>query len=102
MGDPRRYIEEEAAKCMYCGFCEAVCPTRPLGPHRGWGPRGRVLLSLLIAGGTEPSRGVVESIYSCLLCRACHEKCPAGIDIAGVVRAARALHAGRLVGDARR
>jgi len=88
----RAWVEREAGKCMYCGFCEAPCPTRPLGPHRGYGPRGRVLLALLVARGEAgASDHVVESLYTCLLCRACHERCPAGVDIAGVVRGARRL-----------
>jgi len=100
MDSLERYVREEASKCMYCGFCEAVCPTRPLGRHRGWGPRGRVLLSLRIAEGAKPGREAVEGVYTCLLCAACHEKCPAGIDIAGVVRAARAIYNRRMMRDA--
>ncbi len=87
----RAFILEEAGRCIYCGFCEAVCPTLPLGPHRGYGPRGRVNLALQLAKGSQPSRATVESLYTCLLCAACHTKCPAQINIAGVVRAARVL-----------
>ena len=90
----REWIEREAGRCIYCGFCEPVCPTRIFG-HRGYGPRGRVNLALMVARGeATASREVVESLYTCLLCRACHLKCPTRIDIAGVVRGARALLAG--------
>ncbi len=92
MEDARAWLEREAGKCIFCGFCESVCPTLELAPHRGWGPRGRVNLALMLARGEAgPSREVVESLYTCLLCRACHLKCPAGIDIVGVVRGARSL-----------
>jgi len=87
----RAYVESEASKCIYCGFCEPVCPTLPHGPHRGYGPRGRVYLSMLLARGNSVSRETIDSLYSCLLCYACHEVCPAGVDIVGAVRAARAL-----------
>ena len=88
----RRRIVEEASRCMYCGFCEAVCPTRPLGPHRGYGPRGRLLIAKRLAEGSlELTPAAVESIYTCLVCAACNTKCPAGIDIAGAIRAARAV-----------
>ena len=101
MEDPRETILREASRCMYCGFCEAACPTLPLGPHRGWGPRGRVNLALRLAMDGAASREVEESLYSCLLCAACHDKCPARIDIVGVVRAARALLYSRGAGDAK-
>ncbi|MCE4600383.1 MAG: (Fe-S)-binding protein [Desulfurococcales archaeon] len=91
--DPREYILAEAGKCMFCGFCEALCPTLPLGPHRGYGPRGRVNLALAIARGEAGYTGeAINSLYTCLLCEACHLKCPASLDIVGVVRAARALY----------
>ncbi|MCE4611779.1 MAG: (Fe-S)-binding protein [Desulfurococcales archaeon] len=75
---------------MYCGFCEPVCPTLPLGRHRGYGPRGRVNLARMVALD-GPTDGDYESLYTCLLCAACHTACPARIDIVGVVRAARSL-----------
>ncbi len=90
----RAYIRAETGKCMFCGFCEALCPTLVLGPHRGYGPRGRINLARLIANGeVSYSTELAESVFSCLLCEACHLKCPGGIDIVGVVRATRALYA---------
>ena len=91
-----RLIEEEASRCLYCGFCEALCPTRPLGLHRGYGPRGRVNIALMIARGEVGfSQATVESLYTCLLCGACELKCPAKIRIVDVIRAGRALYADR-------
>lgn len=100
-GDPveeaRRLILGEASKCMFCGFCEPVCPTLPLGPHRGYGPRGRVNIALGLAKGTYRfTEEAIRSLYSCLLCEACHLKCPASLDIVGVVRAARVLYSSSL------
>ena len=93
----RTYILSEASRCMFCGFCEALCPTLPLGPHRGYGPRGRVNIALGLARGNfKFSREAINSLYSCLLCEACHLKCPASLDIVGVIRAARALYSSSL------
>jgi len=87
----QEWIIEEASRCFYCGFCEALCPTLPLGVHRGYGPRGRVRIALYIArhGFTLEA---VKAVYSCLLCAACTLKCPANIDIPALVRAARTLY----------
>lgn len=92
--DLRGYLLREASRCIYCGFCEPVCPTLPPGRHRGYGPRGRVNIARMIALEGRATREDELSIYSCLLCGACNEVCPARIDIVGVVRAARALMAG--------
>ncbi len=98
------FIINEASKCLYCGFCEALCPTRPLGPHRGYGPRGRINLAYLLATGQiEPSKHVVESLYSCLLCRACELKCPIALPIASIIRESRRLLADTsLIGSPRK
>ncbi len=81
---------------MYCGFCEPVCPTLPLGPHRGYGPRGRLAIAAMVAEGHASSEAL-ESLYTCLLCGACNEACPAGIDIVAAIREARAVAAQRLL-----
>jgi len=82
----------EAQRCLYCGFCEAVCPTLPHGVHRGYGPRGRVAIALQLLAGEAPVSGeALASIFSCLMCRACTIKCPISVDVAGIVRAVRVL-----------
>ena len=88
----------EAGKCMYCGFCEAVCPTLPHGPHRGYGPRGRVVIARRVLEEKRASREALASLFSCLACRACSFKCVAGIDIAGLVVAVRRLYSSGFFG----
>jgi len=90
--DLKKWIKEEASKCMFCGFCEAVCPTIKFGPHRGYGPRGRVNIALYISEGGNYTEEALSSLYSCLLCAACTLKCPANIDIPEIVRASRILY----------
>ncbi len=90
-GGLREWAAREAAKCMYCGFCEAACPTLEHGPHRAYGPRGRVYLSrMALETGRLGGEGAA-GVYTCLLCAACVPRCPAGIDIPGLVRAVRSL-----------
>ncbi len=87
-----RELEAEAEKCVFCGFCESVCPTLPLGPHRGYGPRGRItMVRGLLKGEITLSDEVVSSLYSCLLCNACSVVCPASIRVGDVVREVRAM-----------
>ncbi len=85
----------ETEKCMYCGFCEPVCPTLPYGPHRGYGPRGRIQLIKILITGQEPSPETISSLYTCTLCAACIEKCPAKINIPRLVVYARSIIAGQ-------
>jgi len=74
-----KLILKDAEKCFSCGFCESVCPTIAFGPHRGYGPRGRVIiLRTWLRGESEITEEGLASIYSCLLCNACSIVCPPG------------------------
>ena len=72
----------DAAACMNCGVCSAVCPMgidvlpRTVFRHVELGMADRLL---------EES----ETVFSCLLCRLCEESCPAGVHITENVRALR-------------
>lgn len=85
------WLRREVSKCVYCGFCEAVCPTLKAGGHRGYGPRGRLRIIKGILDGQEPSQEALNSLYTCLLCGACDLQCPVGIRIADAIREARPL-----------
>ncbi len=95
-GGAREYVAAEAAKCSYCGFCEAACPTLRVLKVRSAGPRGRVALAAMAAEGIL-TPGLLEGLESCLLCGACLSYCPARVDVVELVRAARALIASRLL-----
>jgi len=73
--------------CIRCGFCEAVCPTYTVNKDRLHGPRGRVLYIVAVAEGKVGIDDAgVKGIMTCLLCYACNQVCPAGIDIVGGIR----------------
>jgi len=87
----REWLEKEVSKCVYCGFCEAVCPTLKAGSHRGHGPRGRINIIKRVLATNTVSKEAFESIYTCLLCGACDLQCPVGIRIADAIRESRPL-----------
>ncbi|MBQ8808242.1 MAG: 4Fe-4S dicluster domain-containing protein [Clostridia bacterium] len=70
-------------KCMKCGKCSATCPAydeMEFHPHQ--------FVSMVENGDIEP---LMESgsIYRCLTCFACVERCPRGVEPAKVVEAVR-------------
>ncbi len=89
----KSWLKKETSKCMFCGFCEALCPTVRFGSHRGYGPRGRINIVLYLSEEGKYTHEALNSLYSCLLCAACTLKCPANIDIPEVIRVARSLYA---------
>jgi heterodisulfide reductase subunit C2 len=74
--------EFNAAACMNCGVCTAVCPM-------GIEVLPRRLFRYVLLGMEEQMLQETESIYSCLLCRMCEVNCPAGVNIAENVRSLR-------------
>lgn len=71
-----------AETCMNCGVCSATCPLnmRVLPRH---------LLRYAALGMDARIREESEAVFSCLLCRACEESCPAGVHIAENIRVMR-------------
>ena len=70
-------------KCMKCGKCSASCPSydeMEFHPHQ--------FVSMIAEGNIEPLLNS-ESIYRCLSCFACAERCPRGVAPAAVVEAVR-------------
>ena len=70
-------------KCMKCGKCSATCPAydeMEYHPHQ--------FVSMVESGNIEPLLKS-ESIYRCLTCFACIERCPRGVEPAKLVEAVR-------------
>ena len=86
-----KYLREEiirisgvnTRKCMKCGKCSATCPAyneMEYHPHQ--------FVSMVETGDIEPLLNS-ESIYKCLTCFACVDRCPRGVEPAKVVEAVR-------------
>lgn len=81
----------EVSRCVYCGFCEPLCPTLTPGGNRAHGPRGRINIIVdLIDKRLSATKVAKEALFTCLLCDACSLVCPAKIRIADAIREARA------------
>jgi glycolate oxidase iron-sulfur subunit len=76
----------EASKCVRCGACKSLCPTYLTTQNETLGARGRVaMLGELGRERLAPTAVLADMIYSCMLCGACKNLCPAGINIPEVI-----------------
>ncbi|MCI7768354.1 MAG: 4Fe-4S dicluster domain-containing protein [Oscillospiraceae bacterium] len=70
-------------KCMRCGKCSGTCPSydeMEYHPHQ--------FVYMVESGDIEPLLNS-QSLYKCLSCFACVERCPRGVEPAKVVEAVR-------------
>lgn len=69
--------------CIQCGTCTGVCPW---GLVQEFSPRQLIRqVSLGLEGYEE------ESLWNCVTCRTCMERCPRDVDIIDVMRSTRSL-----------
>ena len=73
----------ETRKCMKCGKCSGTCPAydeMEYHPHQ--------FVYMVETGDIEPLLNS-KSIYRCLSCFACIDRCPRGVEPAKIVEAVR-------------
>jgi len=80
---------DNALSCTHCGFCLPVCPTYRAENKEIQSPRGRVSAILAFRNGTLTAEEMSRSLSYCLVCRACHNACPAGVRVGKLVVMAR-------------
>lgn len=70
-------------KCMRCGKCSATCPSydeMEYHPHQ---------FVYMVENGDIETLMKSESVYKCLSCFACVERCPRGVEPAKIIEAVR-------------
>ena len=72
-------------KCMRCGKCSGTCPSYDSMEYR---PHQFVYM---VENGQIEKLMESESIYKCLSCFACVERCPRGVEPAKLVEAVRLI-----------
>ena len=106
--DPKAHVQglkhpiathPEVDRCVDCGFCEPVCPSRNIGLT----PRQRISLSRAISkyralGKTEVAQewSTIFRTYGEELCATdglCATRCPLGVDVASMIRDIRGKQA---------
>ncbi len=73
----------DVKKCMKCGKCSASCPSfeeMDIKPHQFVG---------FLANGRTEELLKSKSLWSCLSCLTCVERCPRGVAPANVIEAVR-------------
>ena len=81
----RRISGVDTRKCMKCGKCSASCPSfdeMEYHPHQ---------FVAMVTKGDIDRLMASPSIYKCLCCFACVERCPRGVEPAAVVEAIRTM-----------
>jgi D-lactate dehydrogenase len=89
-------IEDVATKCIECGFCEPVCPSRNVTTT----PRQRIVLRREMARQAPGSPVLAaleqqfqyEGIETCAVDGSCMEACPVAIDTGNLMKAFRQEH----------
>ena len=73
-------------KCMKCGKCSGTCPSfgeMEFHPHQ--------FVSMVESGNIEPLMASPSSLYQCLTCFACVERCPRQVEPAKLIEAVRLM-----------
>ncbi|TVR24822.1 MAG: (Fe-S)-binding protein [Nitriliruptor sp.] len=83
---------DQLAACVQCGFCLSSCPTYETTHLEEHGPRGRILAMRLVEEGelTIDDPDVVDSLETCVQCRACETVCPSLVQFGSLMETARA------------
>jgi glycolate oxidase iron-sulfur subunit len=68
--------------CIRCAACLTSCPTYVVTHKEEEGPRGRIaIMRAMVEGHLDITPDGIEHLDNCLLCEACTNVCPAGVQM---------------------
>ncbi|MDD1767773.1 MAG: 4Fe-4S dicluster domain-containing protein [Methanomassiliicoccales archaeon] len=83
----RKYLPNvDVWKCHQCGQCSSVCPSFRYG-----GIRTREVIERASIGALDPSKD--PSVWLCMMCQGCTERCQLGVEPAMVITLIRNMAA---------
>jgi glycolate oxidase iron-sulfur subunit len=89
-------LADELYKCNRCGFCQTRCPVYRMTGLESSVARGHMALLRSVVEEELPfDEGIRESLFACLMCRACTAECPPAIQTDRLISAARAAYVGQ-------
>jgi len=86
-------VIDDLARCNRCGFCQTRCPVYRITGRESSVARGHLSRMQAAVSSNMPfDNGIRESLFECLMCRACTAECPPAIKTDRAVFAARASY----------
>ena len=69
-------------RCIRCAACLTSCPTYVVTHKEEEGPRGRIaIMRAMVEGHLDVTPDGVIHLDNCLLCEACTNVCPSGVEM---------------------
>src|SRR6266576_2530083 len=69
-------------RCIRCAACLTTCPTYVVTHKEEEGPRGRIaIMRAIVEGHLDVTEDAIEHLDNCLLCEACTNVCPSGVEM---------------------
>lgn len=69
-------------RCIRCAACLTSCPTYVVTHKEEEGPRGRIaMMRAMVEGHLDLTPDALVHLDNCLLCEACTDVCPSGIEM---------------------
>ena len=69
-------------RCIRCAACLTSCPTYVVTHKEEEGPRGRIaIMRAIVEGQLDVTTDAITHLDNCLLCEACTNVCPSGVEM---------------------